>query len=91
LELTGEAASPEHVLSDAFRVTHFEKKIGQWLGYERKTEKLKFPLREITCNRSSAKPNLGISGDRVDRYESVIFPNTFLCQNKQYTLYGDSR
>lgn len=22
--LTGEAASPEHVLSDAFRVTHFE-------------------------------------------------------------------
>lgn len=35
--LTGEAASPEHVLSDAFRVTHIEgTKIGQWLGNERK-------------------------------------------------------
>lgn len=28
--LTGEAASPEHVFSDAFRVTHFEgTEIGQ--------------------------------------------------------------
>ena len=35
--LTGEAASPEHVLSDAFGITHFERtEIGQWLGNEGK-------------------------------------------------------
>lgn len=40
--LTGEAASPEHVLSDAFRVTHFEgTEIGQWLGNERKQRNTK--------------------------------------------------
>lgn len=60
--LTGEAASPEHVLSDAFRVTHFEgTEIGQLAWKLEKLEKfeVKFSLHleESTGNRSAAKPN----------------------------------
>jgi hypothetical protein len=63
--LTGEAASPEHVLGDTLLVTHFEwYEKSQWLenGGKEGKEEVKFDCVVIVADHRYAKPNWAYLG-----------------------------